>query len=119
MDYSPWSSKNLINRNQLKKFMQVGVKVMCMHTSLVGVVPPVSKTAKFPWSPWSSKNLINRNRLKKFMQVGVDVTCMHTSFGGCGPSGFGDMATFQKWPNFPFGKFNQSGSTQKIYPSRD
>ena len=28
---------------------------------------------------------------------------MHTSFGGRDPSGFGDMATFQKWPNFPFG----------------
>ena len=24
MDYSPWSSKNLIDRNRLKKFMQVG-----------------------------------------------------------------------------------------------
>ena len=36
------------------------------------------------------------------MQVGVDVTCMHTSFGGRDSSGFGDMATFQKWPNFPF-----------------
>ena len=27
---------------------------------------------------------------------------MHTSFGGHGLSGFGDMATFQKRPNFPF-----------------
>ena len=36
------------------------------------------------------------------MQVGVDVKCMHTSFGGRDPSGFGDMATFQKRPNFPF-----------------
>ena len=68
----------------------------------------LSKTAKFPswgmdYSPWSSKNLIDRNRLKIFMQVGVDVTCMHTSFGGRGPSDFGDMATFQKRPNFPFG----------------
>ena len=27
---------------------------------------------------------------------------MHTSFGGRGLSGFGDMATFQKRPNFPF-----------------
>ena len=27
MDYSPWSSKNLIDRNQLKKFMQVGIDV--------------------------------------------------------------------------------------------
>ena len=36
MDYSPWSSKNLINRNQLKKFMQVGVDVKFMHTSFGG-----------------------------------------------------------------------------------
>ena len=49
------------------------------------------------------ENSIDRNRLKKFMQVGVDVTCMYTSFGGYGLSGFVDMATFQKRPNFPFG----------------
>ena len=36
MDYSPWSSKNLIDRNQLKKFMQVGVNVTCMHTNFGG-----------------------------------------------------------------------------------
>ena len=30
MDYSPWSSKNLIDRNRPKKFMQVGVDVKCM-----------------------------------------------------------------------------------------
>ena len=41
------------------------------------------------------------------MQVGVDVTCIHTSFGGRNPSGFGDMATFQKWPNFPFGAWTK------------
>ena len=29
------------------------------------------------------------------MQVGIDVTCMHTNFGGCGLSGFGDIATFK------------------------
>ena len=33
MDYSPWSSKNLIDRNILKKFMQVGIDVTCMHTN--------------------------------------------------------------------------------------
>ena len=27
MDYSPWSSKNLIDRNWLKKFMQVWIDV--------------------------------------------------------------------------------------------
>ena len=30
------------------------------------------------------------------MQVGVNVMCMYTSFGGRDPSGFGDMAIFQK-----------------------
>ena len=36
MDYSPWSSKNLIDRNQPKKFMQVGVDVTCMYTNFDG-----------------------------------------------------------------------------------
>ena len=63
------------------------------------------------------------------MQVGVNVTCMHTSFGGHDPSGFGDMATFQKRPNFPFGawtysprswkKFNRSELALKIRAIRD
>ena len=47
------------------------------------------------YSPWSSKNLIDRNQLKKFMQVGADIKCMHTNFGGCGFSGFGDIAIFK------------------------
>ena len=36
MDYSPWSSKNLINWNQLKKIMQVDVDVTCMCTDFGG-----------------------------------------------------------------------------------
>ena len=36
MDYSPWSSKNLIDRNWLKKFMQVGVDVTYMYTNFGG-----------------------------------------------------------------------------------
>ena len=36
MDYSPWSSKNLIDRNQLKNFMQVGIDVKFMHTNFGG-----------------------------------------------------------------------------------
>ena len=36
MDYSPWSSKNLIDRNQPKKFMQIGVDVTCMYTNFGG-----------------------------------------------------------------------------------
>ena len=36
MDYSPWSSKNLIDRNRLKKFMQVWIDVTCMYTDFGG-----------------------------------------------------------------------------------
>ena len=36
MDYSPWGSKNLINRNQLEKFMQVGIDVTCMYINFGG-----------------------------------------------------------------------------------
>ena len=92
---------------------------------LVGVTSPVSeillpsKTAKFPfrpmdYSPWSSKNLIDWNWLKKFMQVAIDVKFMHTDFGGRDPSGFGDIATFQKRPNFPFGAWTIVHGHQKI-----
>ena len=34
--YSPWSSRNLIDWNRLKKFMHVGVYVKCMHTNFGG-----------------------------------------------------------------------------------
>ena len=34
--YSPWSSKNLIDWNQLKKFMQICVDVTCMYTNFGG-----------------------------------------------------------------------------------
>ena len=36
MDYSPWSSKNLIDRNWLKKFMHVWIDVKCTHTNFGG-----------------------------------------------------------------------------------
>ena len=48
------------------------------------------------------------------MQVGIDVKCMHTSFGGRDPFGFGDMATFQKRPNFPFGAWTIVHGHRKI-----
>ena len=78
MDYSPWSSKNLIDQNELKKFMQVGIDVKCMHTDFGGCGPSsfrdtatLKKRPNFPfdpwtiYSPWSSKNLFDRNWLKK------------------------------------------------------
>ena len=36
MDYSPWSSKNLIDWNRLKKFMHVGIDVTCIYTDFGG-----------------------------------------------------------------------------------
>ena len=36
MGYSPWSSKKLIDWNRLKKFMQVGIDVVCMYTNFGG-----------------------------------------------------------------------------------
>ena len=102
----PWSLIILIDRNRLKKFMQVGVDMYACTPILVSVTSPVSeiplpsKMAKFPfrpmgYSPWSSKILIDQNRLKKFMQVGIDVKFMYTNFGGCDLSSFGDTATLK------------------------
>ena len=36
MDYSPWSSKNLIDRNRLKKFIKIGIDVTCIYTNFGG-----------------------------------------------------------------------------------
>ena len=36
MGYSPWVSKNLINRNRLKKIMQVWIDELCMCTNFGG-----------------------------------------------------------------------------------
>ena len=106
MVYSPWSSKNLIDRNRLKKFMQVCIDVKCIHTNFGGCTfsgfgdTATFKNGQFPFltmdcSPWSSKNLIDWNQLKKFMQVCFDVKCMRTNYGGWSLSGFGDTATFK------------------------
>ena len=106
MDYSPWSSKNSIDRNRFKKFMQVGIDVECMHTNFSGCALPgfgdiaTFKNGQISLSehglyPWSSKILIDRNRLKKFMQVVIDVKYMNANFGGRDLSGFGDIATFK------------------------
>ena len=107
MDYSPWSSKNLINQNWLKKIMQVGVDVTCKYTNFDGrnlsgfgdittfKNGQISLLTMDYYSPWSSKKLINRNWLKKIMQVGVDVTCKYTNFDGRNLSSFGDITTFK------------------------
>ena len=60
MDYSPWSSKNSIDRNRLKKFMQLGIDVKFMYTNFGGCDPSGfgdTATLKngqiFPFDPWT------------------------------------------------------------------
>ena len=70
MGYSPWSAKNLIDRNWLKKIMQVGVDVTCMHTNfggrgLSGFGDKISllsiKVEKFNRSESAQKNYASRD----------------------------------------------------------
>ena len=88
MDYSPWSSKILIDQNRLKKFMHVWIDELYMCTNFVGCDfsgfgdIATFKNGQISLSTRSSKILIDQNRLKKFMQVNIDVTCMYTNFGG-------------------------------------
>ena len=106
MDYSPWSTKNLMDRNRLKNLMQVGIDVKSMHTDFGGrglssfgdtgtLKNGQISLSDHGYSPWSPKNLIDRNWLKKFMQVGIDVKRMHTDFSGRGLSSFGDTGTLK------------------------
>ena len=84
---------------------------------LVGVIPPISEI----WVPFKNGQIsllghglyivhgpgkiqsIGIGSKNSCMQLGIDVKCIHTNFGGRGLSGFGDMGTLQKLPNFPFG----------------
>ena len=139
MDYSPWSSKNLINRNRLKKFIQVGIDVTYIHTKFGGrdifsfgdtttLKNGQISLSTMDYSPWSSKNLIDRNQLKKFIKIGIDVRFMYTDFGGRDLSGFGDTATLKNGQislsthglySMVIKKFNRSESAQKIHKNRD
>ena len=106
MDYSPWLSKNLIDRSRLKKFMQIGVDVTDMHTNFGGCDlfsfgdigtfknGQISLSTHGLWSMVIKK--FNRSEsAQKFMQIGVDVTDMHINFGGCDLFSFGDIGTFK------------------------
>ena len=105
MDYSPWSSKNLIDQDRPKKFMQVEIDVTYMHTNFgrrdlsgfgdIATLKNGQISLLTHYSPWSSKNLIDRNWPKKFMQVKIDELCMYTNFSGHGFFGFGDTVTLK------------------------
>ena len=115
MDYSPWSSKNLINRNRLRKFMQIDIDVTCMYTEFWWAWSLrfrrywlLSKTAKFPfrtmgYSPWSSKNLIVSESAQKIhASRSIDVTCMSHQFWWAWSLRFRRYYYSQKTAKFPF-----------------
>ena len=64
-------------------------------------------------------------KFKNVMQVGIDEVHTSTKFGGCGLFGFGVIATFLIWPNFPgpWAIIVHGGqkieSAQKMHASRD
>ena len=58
MDYSPWSSKNLIDRNWLKKLMQVGVNVTWSYGHRCMVIDHSDRlnfSMTMDYSPYSPK----------------------------------------------------------------
>ena len=78
--YSPWSWKNSINRNRLKKFMQVGIDVTCMHTnfggwslSSFGDIAILKKQPKFHYGPWTIMVVEKFNCLESAQKL----VCMH------------------------------------------
>ena len=136
MDYSPWSSKNLIDWNWLKKIhasmhtnfgsmwditCQVYVHINfdgCVAI-LVSEILLLSKTAKFPfptmdYSPWSSKNLIIWNRLKKFMQVEFNISSACTPIlMGVGLILVSEILLLSKTAKFPFPTMDYSPWSSK------
>ena len=87
MDYSPWSSKILINQNWMNKFMQVGMMSHACTPILVGLASLVleilllSKRAKFPF--WTMDIVHGGQKLElaqKIMQVEVDDVFMCIKF---------------------------------------
>ena len=109
MDYSPWSSKNLIDRNQLKKIMQVGVDVTCMDTNFGGCsllwfrrYCYLQRRPFFPFWPWTvivhghQNILIDRNQLE---QIHTSMWLMSHAWTpilvDVAFSGFRDTATFK------------------------
>ena len=94
MDYSPWSSKNLIDGNWLKKFMQVEIGVKCMYNNFGGC--SLSGFGDTAFKNGQISMVIKKfNWLKKSMQVGIDVKFMCTDFCGRVPSSFGDTVTLK------------------------
>ena len=73
MGYSPWSSKNLIDWNRLKKTVQVGIDVKCMHTNFGGCgYFDFGDIATFKNSQFSSSDRLIVHGHQKIQSIGTD-----------------------------------------------
>ena len=82
MDYSPWSSKNLIDQNRLKKFMQVGMDVKCMHINFGGrglLGFGDIATFKIGQISLSDHGLLDLAQKIHFMLIGIIIVLFHIS----------------------------------------
>ena len=113
LDYSPWSSKNLIDRNRLKKFMQVFIDVKCMHTNFGGCTfsgfgdTDTFKNGQFSLSDHGLKSMVikkfNRSELAQKIHASRDCCQMHAhQFWWAEPLRFRRYCYLQKRPIFPF-----------------
>ena len=73
MGYSPWSSKNLIDWNRLKKIVQVGIDVKCMHTNFGGCgYFDFGDIATFKNSQFSPSDRLIVHGHQKIQSIGTD-----------------------------------------------
>ena len=107
VDYSPWASKNLINRNRLKKFMQEGMDVTCMYIDFDGRgFSTVGDITTFKNSQISLSMVIkkfNRSESAQKIYARRDGCNMHVHrFWWVWSPHFRRYRYLQKWPNFSF-----------------
>ena len=94
--------KKSIDRNRLKTFMQVGIDVKCMHTNFGGCGLSGFGDKISLWSIKVEIFNLSESAQKIHASRGQCHVYVH-QFWWAWSLGFGDMATFQKRPNFPFG----------------
>ena len=124
MDYSPWSSKSSINRNQLNKFMQIGMDVKCMHTNFggrdlfgFGDIATI-KNDHFSLSDHGHQKF-NRSESSKKIHASINSCQMHAhQFWWVCPLWFRRYCYFQKRPIFPFRPWTIVHGHQKIQSIR-
>ena len=101
MDYSPWSSKNLIDQNRLKKFMQRGIDVTCMHTDFSGRGLSGYGDKISLWSIKVEK--FNRSELAQKIHASRSRCHMHAhQFWWARPLRFRRYGYFSETAKFPF-----------------